>query len=126
MKTVLALLLTMAALPALAQPTVWRCGPDGRQFQATPCADGQALALRAAPDAAAVAEAQAVVSREQQALATLTAQRRERERQAVGAAGFGGAVAAPRALRPSRPAGCGTSPAAARATPRDPAAPGCS
>ena len=127
----IALALLVATLPAAAQSSpsaVWRCGPDGRQFQATPCAEGRAVALAPAPDAGARAEARAVVERERLALQTLAAQRRDRERQAVAAAGFRPAEAAPVKLRPSRPAtaGCGTSPAAARGSPRDPAARECS
>jgi hypothetical protein len=78
----LTLLACFAAAPALAQ-TVWRCGADGRVFQATPCAEGQAMSLKPAPSAAAVAEAHAVVERERQALQTLAAERRARELAAV-------------------------------------------
>lgn len=129
MKRLLAIALLVAALPAAAQ-TVWRCGPEGRTFQSAPCADGRPMTLRPAPDATAVAEARAVVAREQLALQTLAAQRRERERDAVaGASGI--AVPVPttaKKLRPSRPApeACGTSPSAARASPRDQGARGCS
>jgi hypothetical protein len=121
------LLLLAATLPAAAQD-IWRCGPDGRSFQATPCAEGRTVALRAAPDAAAVAEAQAVVAREQLGLQTLAAQRRERERGALGAAGFSQPPQPPARIKPSRatPEACGISTTVARASRRGPAAPGCS
>lgn len=129
MKLPLAIALFAIAWPAVAQ-TVWRCGPDGRTFQSAPCADGRPMTLRPGPDAGAQAEARAVVAREQLALQTLSAQRRERERDAVaGASGISvHAPAAPKRLRPSRPApeACGTSPSAARVSPRDQAARGCS
>jgi hypothetical protein len=128
MKRLIAIALCAAAAQAAAQ-TVWRCGAEGRTFQSAPCADGRPVAMRPPPDAAALAEARAVVAREQLALQTLAAQRRERERQALGAGGIAlPAVPAPKSLRPSRPApeACGTSPSAARASPRDPAARGCS
>jgi hypothetical protein len=124
MSKLLATILLAAALPATAED-IWRCGPDGRSFQATPCSGGQMLAVVAGPDAAAVAEAQAVRAREQLAL---SAQRRERERSAVAAAGFSTTAAPPPKLKPGRsgPAGCGTSPKAARGSPRGPGLPECS
>jgi hypothetical protein len=70
-----------ATLPAAAQ-TIWRCGPDGRSYSATPCAEGRVLALAGSPTGAALAEAQWVVQREQQALQTLAGERRAREDEA--------------------------------------------
>lgn len=66
----------------LAQPAVWRCGPDGRTFQASPCEGGQAITTPPPPSAQAQAEARAVRERELQGLAKLAAERREREREA--------------------------------------------
>jgi hypothetical protein len=111
MKPWLAPLLIALAAPPLAAQTVWRCGPDGRVFQATPCASGQPLALPPGPPPAAVAEAQAVVARERQALQTLAAERRTREREAVpGPSGIEPRPAEPekqpprrKPLRPSSP-----------------------
>ena len=78
------LFLGLALLAGAAQAqTVWRCGPDGRVFQATPCASGQLLDLKPAPSDQARAEAEAVAAREKEALQTLTAERRAREQQAV-------------------------------------------
>lgn len=135
-----ALCLAVSSSWALAQP-VWRCGPDGTQFQAVPCQDGQVLALRPAPDAAALREGRDVAQRERRALQTLASERLQRERDAVGR-GLGPAgiqtlprqapakspnpkKQAPRKATPRvapvstpRPAVQGTSPSADRASPR--------
>ncbi len=88
------LFLGLALLGSAAQAQgVWRCGPDGRMFQATPCASGQVLDLGAAPSDQARAEAEAVAAREKAALQTLAAERRAREQQAV---------AGPSGIRPAR------------------------
>ncbi len=137
--------LCLAALSpwVLAQP-VWRCGPDGTQFQATPCHDGQVLALKPAPGAAAQREGQDVAQRERRALQALASERQQRERDAV-ERGLGPAgiqtlprQASAKALNPKtqapprkatprpalaskpRPAARGTSPSADRASPRAP------
>jgi len=90
-----ALIIGLASGPLAAQ-SVWRCGPDGRSFQATPCADGHRIALRPAPGADAVAEARAVAAREREALDTLAAERRARHAEAQ-ARGLGPAGIVPRA-----------------------------
>jgi hypothetical protein len=82
MKTFAVFLLSSLLAGALSAQTVWRCGPDGRSFQAVPCADGQAMALRAAPGSEAVSEAHAIAARERQALAQLRDERRDREQEA--------------------------------------------
>ena len=94
------ILLALSAGPLSAQ-TIWRCGPDGRSFQAVPCAGGDRFALRAAPTTEAVAEARAVASRERLALQTLAAERHERERDAI-ARGLGPAGIKPLAKAPLR------------------------
>ena len=98
------LFLGLALLAGTAQAqTVWRCGPDGRVFQATPCASGQLLDLRAAPSDQARAEAEAVAAREKAALQTLAAERRAREKQAVaGPSGIRPVSAEPPARRKSK------------------------
>lgn len=89
------LFLGLALLAGAVQAqTVWRCGPDGRIFQATPCASGQVLDLKPAPSVQARAEAEAVAAREKEALQTLAAERRAREQQAV---------AGPSGIRPTSP-----------------------
>jgi hypothetical protein len=99
MPTALALLI-LAAGPLSAQ-TLWRCGPDGRSFQATPCVDGAPVALRAAPTPQAVAEARAVAARERDANRRLAAERGAREREAA-AQGWGPAGIRPQAQATAR------------------------
>jgi hypothetical protein len=96
----LVVLLASATGPLAAQ-TIWRCGPDGRSFQAVPCTGGDRLEIRAAPTAEAVAEARAVASRERLALQSLAAERQERERDAI-ARGLGPAGIKPLAKPPVR------------------------
>lgn len=109
MKAALVTMLALTLAAAGARAEVWRCGPDGTRFQAVPCADGRPVALKAAPDAAAVQEAQDVARRERDALRTLAEERRVREREAA-ERGLGPAAIRPleAAERPSparRPAG---------------------
>jgi hypothetical protein len=74
-RLMLALLLALACGHGTAQ-TLWRCGPDGRQFQDRPCTMGQAVTLQPAPPAAAVQEARQVSQRERLALQTLATEPR--------------------------------------------------
>lgn len=75
------LLLAAALVPAVAQTqTVWRCGPDGRDYRDSPCPDGQALALAVTPAATdAPSRAPAAVLARDRALA----ERLRTERQAL-------------------------------------------
>jgi hypothetical protein len=107
--SLLLVLLTVSADPVAAQ-TIWRCGPDGRSFQAVPCNDGERFALRAAPTTEAVAEARAVAAREREALQTLASERHERERDAI-ARGLGPAGIKPLAKAPLRQVKHGKKPA---------------
>ena len=80
-------LLLLAALPWLADAqTVWRCGPDGRAFSDTPCAEGHALAVAATRPSADLAAARALADREMQ---RAEAQRRERLREEAAQRGNG-------------------------------------
>ena len=85
MTRTLSLVLTLLLLAAGVAPaqSVWRCGPDGRSYSDTPCADGRALLASDRRSDAERAEALAVSTREKQALDTLAAQRRQREADAV-------------------------------------------
>lgn len=57
--------LTLAALPLLAQAqTIWRCGPDGRSFSDSPCAEGRMLEVADTRPSQDVAEARALADRE--------------------------------------------------------------
>lgn len=81
--------LTLAASALHAQPattgTVYRCGPDGKQYSATPCPGGSAL-----PDDARSAEerraAEDVAARDRKLADRLAADRRAREKAIVPAA----------------------------------------
>jgi hypothetical protein len=91
------LLATAAAAPA--QTTVYRCGPDGREYSASPCPAGTAVVVDDARSAAQVREAQEVARRESRLADRLAAERRRREAAAVprGAA----RLDAPRAAAPA-------------------------
>lgn len=129
--------------------TVWRCGPDGRSYQSQPCKDGRALELPGARPEADVMAAQQVAAADQRLASQLREERLERERElrarGPGLAGFARAAPAPElklrqdrsaksasasAQKPSSkttpvrrarsPEAGGTSPKAARSTPRTP------
>jgi Domain of unknown function (DUF4124) len=85
--------LTLAALPLLAQAqTIWRCGPDGRSFSDTPCAEGQALAVADTRPSQDVAAARAQADREMRLAEKL---RRERLREESAQRGNGLAALGP-------------------------------
>jgi hypothetical protein len=69
-----ALTLTLAA-PVAAATTIWRCGPDGRQFQAEPCDGGRPIEALAPRPAADLKAAQARLQRETAQAAALQQQR---------------------------------------------------
>ncbi len=142
----LSILLLAAGLPTAADAsaqTVWRCGPDGRSYESQPCKDGRALELSGARPEADLLAAQQVAAADQRLARQLREERLERERElrarGHGPAGF--ARAAPSAdvkprqdrlaqaaskpkavpVRQARsPEARGTSPRAARASPRTP------
>ncbi|MDE2146670.1 MAG: DUF4124 domain-containing protein [Burkholderiales bacterium] len=77
----MALVLSLAPLPAPAQ-TVWRCGgADGRgvSYSDRPCADGRALALADERSAEQVQAAREVAARERRLADQLTAERQQRD-----------------------------------------------
>jgi hypothetical protein len=77
-----ALLLTaIAPLWALAAPpqTVYRCGPDGRIYSQTPCADGKALTVDDPRSADQQKAAREVSARDAEQARQLAAERRQRE-----------------------------------------------
>jgi hypothetical protein len=90
MKTVLCLAALALPLIACAQgQAVWRCGPDGRSYTSTPCAEGRAVEV---PDARPAEDLQA--ARERAARDIRLADQLARERQAIDArergSGLGG------------------------------------
>jgi hypothetical protein len=111
-RTMAAVLLAAAGTGLCAQPattsTVYRCGPDGKQYSATPCPGGTAL-----PDDARSAEqrraAEDVAARDRKLADQLTAERRAREKAIVPTAaanvGPAGAQAAAGASAPKKAQG---------------------
>ena len=139
---------TLPSVAIAASPTVWRCGPDGRSYESQPCRDGRAIELPGARPPADVQAAQRVAEADQRLAQRLRDERLQRERelqaQGPGLAGFGRTApvadlkprqerqaASKSKTKPSAPtmtpvrqarspeAG-GTSPGAARASPRKP------
>jgi len=103
------LLLALGALlPLLAQAappqTVYRCGPDGRVYSQTPCADGKALTVDDPRSASQQKAAREVTAREAEQAKKLADERRQREQAAKGqaAAGIKPAPAAETASAPAR------------------------
>ena len=82
----------LAATAAVAAPpqTVYRCGPDGRQYSQTPCADGRAVTTEDSRSAEQQRAARDVAARDSKHAEKLAAERRQREESAKGqsAAGF--------------------------------------
>jgi hypothetical protein len=140
-------LLWAASLHASAQttnPTVWRCGPDGRSYESQPCKDGRAIDVPGARPEADVLAARRVAEADQRLAQQLRDERLQRERELLargpGLVGIGRATpnadVKPRQDRPEKakstaskmvpvrqarsPEAGGTSPRAARASPRTP------
>ena len=85
-------LLSLACGLAQAAPpqTVYRCGPDGRVYSQTPCADGKALSTDDPRSASQQKAARDVAERDAEQAKKLADERRQREAAAKGqqAAGF--------------------------------------
>ena len=82
-----------AGLAAAKPPeVVYRCGPEGREYRAAPCADGRAVPLDDGPSAAEQLKAREVALQQAALLHRLERERRARESQpgapaiAIGAA----------------------------------------
>ena len=78
-------ILCLLAAAAQAQ-TVWRCGPDGRSYEGSPCRDGRPVDVAQERPAADVQQAQLVARREQTLAAHLAKERQQREALAPAAA----------------------------------------
>jgi len=78
---VAAWLLALAGTAAAAAPpqTVYRCGPDGRVYSQTPCADGRAVTTEDSRSASQQKAAGDVATREAQQAQKLADERRRRE-----------------------------------------------
>ena len=101
-----AALLALACAVAQAAPpqTVYRCGPDGRVYSQTPCADGQVLSVDDPRSASQQKAARDVAGRDAEQARKLAEERRQREAAAKEqkAAGFKTAPAADAASAPQR------------------------
>ena len=75
--------------------TVWRCGPDGRNYSDAPCRDGRALEVAQARPAADLSAAQGMALREKALAAKLVLE--SKQRATVTTTGLSG-------IRDSRPA----------------------
>ena len=92
LNTRLAIALLACCTSALAQgQTVWRCGPDGRVFSDTPCAEGRLVATVDPRPAADVHAAREMARREQHLADRLREERVQREavQPGAGLAGIG-------------------------------------
>jgi hypothetical protein len=103
--TVLAVLGCVLAHAAPPQ-TVYRCGPDGRIYSQTPCADGKALSADDPRSASQQKAARDVAERDAEQAKKLAEERRQREDAAKGqqAAGFKMPPPADTASAPARKA----------------------
>jgi hypothetical protein len=108
MKHAAVLVLALSGLAnAFAAAPIYRCGPDGRVYSQTPCADGRLIDAADPRSEAQRVEARRVVARERKA-----AQDMERERHAQEAAqepatatGFNGRPPPAETAGPQRPRG---------------------
>lgn len=96
----LALLLPLAA----SAQTIWRCGPDGRSYSSTPCADGRGLEGLQPRPVDDLADAQQRAARERRDADAMTRERlaQEGRQRGTGLAGFKPPQAAEKA-QPPRP-----------------------
>jgi hypothetical protein len=98
--------LALAGVVGQAAPpqTVYRCGPDGRIYSQTPCADGKALSVDDPRSASQQKAARDVAGRDAEQARKLSEERRQREAVAKEqkAAGFKTAPAADAASAPQR------------------------
>ena len=75
----------LMALPVLTQAqTIWRCGPDGRSFSDTPCAEGRTLAVADTRPSQDVAAARMLAEREIRLAERLRRERLSEEREQLG------------------------------------------
>jgi hypothetical protein len=85
--------LAMLALAALAQAappqTVFRCGPEGRVYSQTPCADGKPVTVDDPRSASQQKAARDIATRDAQQAKDLAEERRQREQAALGQQAIG-------------------------------------
>jgi hypothetical protein len=97
MKHLLVLLATLLAATTSFGETVYRCGPDGREYSATPCAGGQTLQLDDSRTPAQQRDAKAVAHREAKLAEQMTRERKGQEATAAKTAARIGPSPAPAA-----------------------------
>lgn len=78
--TSLVLLIGLAAAGAASAAPIYRCGPDGRIYSQTPCADGTIIEATDPRTAAQRAEAKRIVEADRRAAAELERERRAAEK----------------------------------------------
>jgi hypothetical protein len=122
-----AVALAVAAAAALAAPaqTVYRCGPDGRQYSQTPCADGRPVTVEDSRSAEQQRAAKDVAARDSKQAEKLADERRQRDEAAKGqvAVGIKPAQDAAAASAPKRKAKAQTQAAESNMSPPMRAAP---
>ena len=69
---------------------VWRCGPDGRAYSDSPCAQGRVVAVADIRSATQVQAAQDVVARDRALARQMAQERRDNEREALSRSGITG------------------------------------
>ena len=69
---------------------VWRCGPDGRAYSDSPCAQGRMVAVADTRSATQVQGAQDVVARDRALARQMVQERRDNEREALSRSGITG------------------------------------
>jgi hypothetical protein len=85
----LGLALAAPAVPAAPPQTVYRCGPGGRVYSQTPCADGRPMTVDDPRTPGQRQEAADVARREAKAAQQLAEERRQREAAARGQPAIG-------------------------------------
>jgi hypothetical protein len=95
MSTLLIIASSLLAASWASAQTVWRCGPEGRSYSSTPCAEGRAVDVSDPRSAEEQRAAQAVVDREWRLAQTLAHQRALREGESRAALGTGMAALGP-------------------------------
>jgi hypothetical protein len=86
----------LIATPSVAE-TVYRCGPEGREYSATPCSDGKTLQLDDSRTPAQQRDAKAAARREAKLAEQMTRERKTQEAAAVKTAARIGPSPAPAA-----------------------------
>ena len=89
MRHALALLLLCAGLAADAATTIYRCGPDGKEYSQRPCLDGKVVDGTDGRTAAQRAAAAKMVEQEKRKAADLERERRAEEKKVKAAAATG-------------------------------------